>query len=160
MARRRLNKKVALMGTAVSLLLVMAAVFVILRLNRDPAPFIADGDAAWAARDYPRAREHYARAYGFADTPELKVDLLFKLSEAYREMDQWDKVLACWETIVTTDLGNVKAHLGRLRYFYTLADSLGAGRGASEYWQEVLSHATKTMTVVENAGLLRAPRAQ
>lgn len=160
MARRRLNKKVALMGTAVSLLLVMAAVFVILRLNRDPAPFIADGDAAWAVRDYPKAREHYARAYGFADTPELKVDLLFKLSEAYREMDLWDKVLACWETIVTTDLGNVKAHLGRLRYFYTLADSLGAGRGASEYWQEVLSHATKTMAVVENAGLLRAPRAQ
>ncbi|MEN6578778.1 MAG: tetratricopeptide repeat protein [Phycisphaerales bacterium] len=161
MARRRLNKKVALMGTAVSLLLVMAAVFVILRLNRDPAPFIADGDTAWAAHDYPRARENYARAYGFADTPEMKVDLLFKLSEVYREMDQWDKVLACWETVVTTDLANVKAHLGRLKYFSILADSLGsAGRSTSEYWQEVLSRATKTIAVVENAGLLNANRAE
>jgi tetratricopeptide (TPR) repeat protein len=159
MARRRLNKKVALLGTAVSLLLVLAAVFVLLRLNRDPAPFIADGDAAWSACDYPSARENYSRAYGFADTPEMKVDLLFKLSEVYRETDQWDKVLACWETIVTTDLGNVKAHLGRLKYFYILADSLGvAGRSTSEYWQEVLSHARKTLDVVEAAGLLNAKR--
>lgn len=160
MARRRLNKKVALLGAAVSLLLVLAAVFVILRLNRDPAPFIADGDAAWSACDYPSARENYSRAYGFADTPQMKVDLLFKLSEVYRETDQWDKVLACWETIVTTDLGNVKAHLGRLKYFYILADSLGsAGRGTSEYWQEVLSHAKKTLDVVEAAGLANAKRA-
>ncbi len=161
MARRRLNKKVALMGTAVSLLLVMAAVFVFLRLNRDPAPFIADGDAAWAAQDYPRARENYARAYGFADTPEMKVDLLFKLSEVYRQLNQWDKVLACWEMVVTTDLRNVKAHLGRLHYSYILADSLGvAGRGTSDYWEEVLSRVRTTLGVIENAGLLSATRAE
>jgi len=147
------------MGTAVSLLLVMAAVFVILRLNRDPAPFIADGDAAWAARDYESARENYSRAYNFADTPEMKVDLLFKLCDVYRETNQWDKVLACWDTIVTTDLGNVKAHLGRLKYFYILADSLGvAGRSTSGYWEEILSRARKAMSVVETAGLSSARR--
>ncbi|HNS19485.1 MAG TPA: tetratricopeptide repeat protein [Sedimentisphaerales bacterium] len=160
MARRRLNKKVALLGTAVSLLLVMAAVFVLLRLNRDPGPFIADGEAAWAARDYPKARENYARAYGYADTPEMKVDLLFRLSEVYRQLDQWDRVLACWEMVVTTDLSNVKAHLGRLAYFYTLADSLGpTGRSTSEYWEEVLSHVRTAIDVVEDAGLMSAKRA-
>jgi len=161
MARRRLNKKVALMGTTVLLLLVMAAVFVILRLNRDPAPLIADGDAAWAAKDYPTARENYGRAYALVDAPEMKVDLLFKLSEVYRELGQWDKVLACWETIVTTDPQNVKAHLGRLKYVYILADSLGnAGRSVSGYWEDVLTQARKTLDAVENAGLLNAERSQ
>lgn len=161
MARRRLNKKVALMGTTVLLLLVMAAVFVILRLNRDPAPLIADGDAAWAAKDYPVARDNYGRAYALVDAPEMKVDLLFKLSEVYREMGQWDKVLACWETVVTTDPQNVKAHLGRLKYAYILADSLGnAGRIVSGYWEDVLAQARKTLDAVENAGLLNAGRAQ
>jgi tetratricopeptide (TPR) repeat protein len=161
MARRRLNKKVALMGTTVLLLLVMMVMFVFLRLNRDPAPLIADGDAAWAAKNYPAARENYARAYALVESPEMKVDLLFKLSEAYREMAQWDKVLGCWEAVVTTDPQNVKAHLGRLKYAYILADSLGiAGRSVSGYWEEVLTHARKTLDVVKAAGLLDAARAQ
>lgn len=161
MARRRLNKKVALLGTAVLLLLVLAAVFVIVRLNRDPSPFIADGDAAWAAKDYPRARENYERAYGLADSPELKVDLLFKRADVYREMGQWDRVLGCWEAIVTTDPQNVRAHLGRLKYVYITADSLGrAGRSLSGYWEEALSQARKAMEVVTDAGLLDAARAE
>ena len=57
--RRRLNKKVALLGTTVLLLFALAAVGVILRLNRSPAPYVADGDAAWAARDYQTARDNY-----------------------------------------------------------------------------------------------------
>lgn len=161
MARRRLNKKVALMGGTVFLLLAMMAVFVILRLNRDPAPLIADGDAAWAAKDYPTARENYGRAYALVAAPERKVDLLFKLSDVYRELGQWDRVLACWETIVTTDPQNVKAHLGRLKYAYILADSLGtAGRGVSTYWDEVLTQARKALRVVEEAGLLDAGRGE
>ncbi len=89
------------------------------------------------------------------------MDLLFKLSDVYRETGQWDKVLACWETIVTTDPQNVKAHLGRLKYAYILADSLGsAGRGVSVYWEEVLTQARKTLHVVEDAGLLNAKRAE
>jgi tetratricopeptide (TPR) repeat protein len=161
MARRRLNKKIALMGTTVLLLLVMMAVFIFFRLNRDPAPLIVDGDAAWAAKDYPAARENYARAYALVESPEMKVDLLFKLSEAYREMGQWDKVLACWDLVVTTDPQNVRAHLGRLKYAYILADSLGsAGRSVSGYWEEVLTQGRKTLDVVKDADLLAAGRAE
>jgi hypothetical protein len=46
MARRRLNKKVALIGSTVFLLCAMGAVVVILKLSCNPAQFIADGDAA------------------------------------------------------------------------------------------------------------------
>lgn len=161
MARRRLNKKVALMGTTVLLLLVMMVVFVFLRLNRDPAPLIADGDAAWAAKDYKTARENYEKAYGLVDSPEMRIELLFKRADIYRELGLWDKVQGCWEAIVTIDPQNVKAHLGRLKYSYILVDSLGVvGRSVSGYWEEVLTQARKTLNVIETAGLLEAARVE
>ncbi|MHC4666245.1 MAG: hypothetical protein ACYS9T_09870, partial [Planctomycetota bacterium] len=46
MARKRLNKKVALVGSFVFLLLVVAAIGVILYLSRDPEKSIKEGDAA------------------------------------------------------------------------------------------------------------------
>ncbi len=161
MPRRRVNKKVALIGSTVFLLLALAAVVVILRLNRDPAPFIADGDAAWAAQDYKTARDNYAKAYNLTRSSEDRVELLFKLGAAYREMDQWDNVVRCWLQILTADPQNVTARLGRLKYSYILADSLGtAGRSVSGYWEEVLSEAGKTLEIARDAGLLDEARAQ
>ncbi len=161
MPRRRLNKKVALIGSTVFLLLALAAVVVILRLNRDPAPFIADGDAAWAAQDYKTARENYARAYALTQSTESRIDLLFKVADAYREMGEWDKVVGCWGQVITADPQNVKARLGRLKHSYILADSLGAaGRGDSGYWEHVLSEADKAFEVIQDAGLLDEARAQ
>ncbi len=155
MARRRLNKKVALIGSTVFLLLVMVAVVVILRLNRDPAPFIADGDAAWAAQDYETARENYARAYGLTDSATGKIELLFKLADVHTRTNQWDKVLQCWGMIATSDPQNVKARLGQLKYSYVLADSLGnAGRSMSDFWDQVLTQARDAFKVIERAGLL------
>jgi len=152
--RRRLNKKVALLGTTVFLVFALAAVMVILRLNRNPASYIADGDAAWAARDYKTAGESYRRAYGLIKSSEGKIELLFKLAEAYRELGQWDRVLGCWGQVVTSDPQNVKARLGRLKYCYIQADGLGdAGRSISQYWEEVSSQARKAMEVIDRANL-------
>ena len=152
--RRRLNKKVALLGTTVLLLFALAAVCVILRLNRNPAPLIADGDAAWVAHDYQTARENYTRAYGLTRSSEGKIDLLFKLADVYRELDQWDRVLGCWGQVVTSDPQNVKARLGQLKHAYLLADGLGsAGRSMSGYWEEVLSQARKATELIEKSGL-------
>ena len=161
MARRRLNKKVALIGSTVFLLLAMAAVGVILRLNRNPGPLIADGDAAMAAKDYESARRNYARAYGLTRSPQGKIELLFKLADVYKETNQWDRVLACWRDIVVSEPQNVKARLGQLKYCYILADSLGnAGRGMSDYWNEVLSETKETIKVIQDAGLLAEEKAK
>jgi tetratricopeptide (TPR) repeat protein len=152
--RRRLNKKVALLGTTVLLLSALAAVCLILRLNRDPAPLIADGDAARAAHDYQTARESYTRAYGLMRSSEGKIDLLFKLADVYRELNQWDRVLGCWGQVLTSEPQNVKARLGQLKYAYLLADGIGdAGRSVSEYWEDVLSQARKTTELIEKSGL-------
>lgn len=149
------------MGTTVLLLFALGAVFVILHLTRDPGTYSADGDAAWAARDYKTAADSYRRAYGLTRSGEGKIDLLFKLVEVYRQMDQWDKALGCWNAVVTADPQNVRARLGQLKYSYILADGLGhAGRSMSSYWEEVLSQAKKMAEIVEKADLANDQRAK
>jgi tetratricopeptide (TPR) repeat protein len=163
MARRRLNKKVALLGSAVFLLLALLAVLVILRLNRSPAPYIADGDAAWAAGDYEAARDNYKKAYGLTPPQDVegRVALVFKLADVYQQLEQWPNLLQCWDVIITTDPQNVKARLAKLKYSYVLADSLGgAGRGASQSWDDVHTQAGETIKTVEEAGRLSDPESQ
>jgi len=161
MARKRLNKKVALIGSTVLLLATMGAVVVMLRLSRDPAQFIADGDAAWAAKEYDAARRNYGRAYGYSRSPEEKIDLLFKLADVHREMEQWRKVLMCWEQVITSDPENLGARLGRLKYRYMSADSLsGMGEGVSAHWKEILSQTTGLIELASDRDLLAEPKAR
>lgn len=159
MARRRLNKKVALMGSTVFLILAMLGVLVILRLTRDPAQFIADGDAAWAARDYEAARRNYLEALNRTPASEDQIDLYFKLAEVYRVTDDWRRVLACWEQVITSDPANIRARLARLKYAYIMADSLsGVGQSVGAYWEDVASQAAGLLPMAREAGLLEAER--
>ncbi|MBN1509064.1 MAG: hypothetical protein JW955_19610 [Sedimentisphaerales bacterium] len=161
MARRRLNKKVALIGTAVFVLGAMLAVVVILRLTRDPAQFIADGDAAWAAKDYESARRNYAKAFESSDSLDQKVDLLFKLSDVYQATGDWLRVLGCWEQIITSDPKDLPARLARLKYAYVQASSLSdVGQSVGGYWNEVSSQATELIDLAESTGLLEKEKAQ
>jgi len=92
MAKKRLNKKVALIGSAIFIFLVLAAIGVILYLSRDPEPFIKDGDAAVKAareaideqikgEEYNRAERNYHKARSLAKTDALRINVLFKLAE-------------------------------------------------------------------------------
>ena len=100
MAKRRLNKKVALIGSAVFVLLAMAAIGVFLHLSRDPEKFIEDGDAAMKAADeaideqikaewYEKAERSYQKAHSLAKDDLLRIKMLFKLADIYIKTDQW-----------------------------------------------------------------------
>jgi len=161
MARRRLNKKVALIGSAVFIMLALAAVVVILRLTRDPAQFVADGDAAWAAEDYEAARRNYAQALGLTLASEDKLELYFKLADVFQATDDWPRVLGCWGQIVTSDPQNLRARLGQLKYFYIMADSLSSvGQNVSAYWKDVSSQATELIEIAEQGGLMKESKAE
>jgi len=66
MANRRLNKKVALIGTVIFVVLALGAILVILQLSGDPQEFIKDAEAALqAARqetDEQIKQQNYDRA--------------------------------------------------------------------------------------------------
>ncbi len=155
MAKKRLNKKVALVGSVIFVVLAVAFIWLFLYWGRNPEPFIRDGDAAVKAADeavddqikaeeYKKAERNYQRARSRAKTDSLKIEMLFKLVDVYLETDKWNYVLGCWNKIIQLDPKNVKARFGRLKYFYIMADN-----GARGYWQEVASQASEFIEVAD-----------
>lgn len=162
MARKRLNKKVALIGSVIFVFLTLGAILLFLYLSRDPEKFIKNGDASLMAareatdkqikeKEYKRAEYSYHKARILAKTDSLKIEMLFKLVDMYMETDQWRNVLGCWNMIVQIDPKNIKARFGRLQYVYIMAD--GAMNQVWQ-WQEVESQTSEFIEVVENMGLL------
>jgi len=157
MAKKRLNKKVALIGSAVFVLLVLITVAAILYFSRDPQKFINDGDLALqSAREatdektkelqYKQAELDYRTAIGLAKNDSLKIDVFFKLVDLYSDAGEWRKVIACWNGIIQLDERNLKARYGRLEYFYIMASN-GVGRS----WQDVASQATEFIDSIEGS---------
>jgi len=161
MAKKRLNKKVALIGSIVFLLFVLAIIVVFFHLDRDPDKFIKDGDAAWLAKDYKKAQRDYLKAHRFAKTGSLRKEILFKLADVYIQTGQWPKVRGCWEQIINIDPENIEARLGRLKYIYIVADNYASvGRNVSGAWQEVQSQTAELIEVIEDKGLLMSDKAE
>ncbi len=161
MAKRRLNKKVALIGSVVFVFFVLGAILLFLYLSQNPEKFIKDGDAAVKAahkaideqikeQEYKRAERSYYKASALAKTDVLKIEMLFKLVDVYVETDQWRKVLGCWNKIIQIDPKNIKARFGRLKYVYIMADSTV---NQVWQWQEVESQASEFIEVAESMGL-------
>ena len=131
MMNRRLNKKVALIGSGVLMLVLLAVIVVVFQLGQDPQELILEAEAALqAARqatDEQEKQEHYKRAehtlrraYGAAGSNTLQKDVLSKMAEMYLETGQWNYVLGCWEQIIKLDPSNAKARYGRLKYLYII----------------------------------------
>ena len=168
MANRRLNKKVALIGTVIFVIVALGAILAILQLSRDPAELIKDAEASLKAarqatdeqikqQNYDRAQSSFRSAYAGAKTDPLREEVLFKMVDMYLEIKEWPSVLGCWDEIIRIDPNNVKARYGRLKYFYIWADSsthLMSVGNAGRIWQEVHKQASEFLKVAENAELL------
>ncbi len=155
MAKKRLNKKVALIGSAVFILAAVLIIGMFLYLSRDPQKFIQDGDAAFeAARSvtdtnqfeelYKEAQRNYAKAYGLAKTDELKIETLYKMADLGIAADKWRDTLGCWSQIVKIDKNQLIARYRRLKYLYLIAlESPGM------VWQEVASQANDFIDIIQ-----------
>ncbi len=159
MARRKLNKKVAIIGSLIFALGVLVAIGVFLYLSRDPEKFIKDGDAALLAGKYEEAAISYNRARVRVKSDSLRIELLFKIADAYINIDKWDNILGCWNTVIQIDPKNIKARLSRLSYLYIMAKSVVGFTGGGP-WQEIASQASELMEVAEAKGLLNEKTAR
>ncbi len=148
MARRRLNKKVAIISGIVFVFLAVSIMGFFFYRSRDPSRFIADGDKAMETKDYDSAAKSYTKALGRARADSLKLEVLFKLADGYLQTNDWGHVLGCWERIVQIDPGNAQARLENLRYFYAIADS-----GINTYWQNVETQVTEFLNKVDKSVL-------
>lgn len=155
MAKKRLNKKVALIGSAVFVVAAVLMIGIFLYLSRDPQKFIQDGlanvAAARQATDpnqreelYKEAERNYTKAYGLAKTDELKVDILYHAIEVYIATDKWRETVSSWAQIVRLDPKDIKARYARLKYFYRVAQE-----NPGLVWQEVASQAQDFIDIIE-----------
>jgi len=159
--RKRLNKKVALIGAMVLLVLVVLTVLVVSYLNRDPKRFMDDADVAFAAGDYDGARRNLSRAFDLIKDPKVRVDLLFKLAQVYTRTDVWPKVMGYWERIVQEDPQNIKARLALLETRYLQADSrVRVGSTDTGVWKDVEARANDLLGIVTQAGVAGQDKAQ
>jgi len=165
MAKKRLNKKVALVGSAVLAIVMVILILVILHKTQSPEKFIKEGDAALRAanettdkvikmQEYQRAERNYHRVRVRAKDDSLKIEALFKLvdlyiqRDRYAETDQWRYVLGCLNQIVNVDPRNAKARFGELKYLYIIADS-----GINQVWQDVRDKASEFIEVAKNTDM-------
>ncbi|RKY93276.1 MAG: hypothetical protein DRQ06_06995, partial [Candidatus Hydrothermota bacterium] len=149
MAKRRLNKKVALIGSAILVLVVVGAIWVILSLSKDPQKSLAEAETALLEKDYDKAISRYMEAFGRAKTNELREEILLKLVDVSIEAGRWEKLVRYWSSVITINPRSAKARFGRLKYLYIVAEG-GSGR----VWQQVRKDATEFLDVAEKEGLL------
>jgi tetratricopeptide (TPR) repeat protein len=160
MSKRRLNKKVALIGSTVIVILPVLVILLIFYLGQNPEEYIKDGDealkAARAAADeqtkeenYSLAARSYRGAYSRAKTDTLRDEVLSKLLDVYIETNDWPFILGCWDEMIKVNPENMKARYGKLMYFYVLADS-----GSSGAWQEIYDQAGEFLKMSEDLNLL------
>lgn len=151
MAKKRLNKRVALMGSTILVVFLLGVVVVVLRFSKDPLKFLADAEVALAQYDYQGTERNYGQAYGSAKDDDLKIEILFKISELHLIDDKvhehepdWRKALGCWNTVINIDPKNIEARMALLKYFYEIGDSGNPG-----VWQMVESTAAELAQVID-----------
>ena len=166
MAKKRLNKKVALIGSAVFALLLMVAIVWVLYVSRDPDKFIGDAEiAARTARETsdPNERENaintairfYGKAYGRIKTDPEKVEILFKLADLHLLVEDWRNALGCWVAITDIQSDDVAARFARLKYYETLADSYSqTGAIAPTLWKQIAEQTNEFIELAEKMDLM------
>ncbi|MBN1804098.1 MAG: tetratricopeptide repeat protein [Sedimentisphaerales bacterium] len=162
MTNRRLNKKVALVGSVIFIGFVLGAILVILKLSGDPQELIKDAEVALQAarqatdekvrqQNYDRAESSLRGAYSKAKTNSLRKEVLFKMVDMYLDVEdtEWPFILGSWNEIIRVDPNNAEARFGLLKYFYIMADN-----GFSGLWQEVHKQASEFIEVVKDSDIL------
>ncbi len=137
---KRLNKKVAIIGSLVLAMLIVVVMVVILKLSRDPQKYIVDAQAALALPepDYKAAERAYGRAFAYTEDVDSKIDILFKMAKMYLEDNEWPKAGGCWNRIINYDTKNLEARRALLDYSYQVAEA-----GSWAVWKDVESNVSE-----------------
>ena len=144
MAKKRLNKKVAIIGSILVMFAILVAIGGILYISRDPEKYLKDGEIAIAQKDYEKGTHDLLKARSLTKDDDFKVMVLFKLADAYMEMGRWNNVMGCWNEIVRIKSDNVQARLNRLNYLYIMANA-----GSSTLWKEVGDQTSELLEKIE-----------
>ena len=100
---KKINKKVAIIGSIFFVLVALGIIFILLHFLQGPEKYIADGDAILQQAEstqnaderlkkYDEAVRCYMKAKSRAKTDEQKVALLEKAASVYFKAGDWQKI--------------------------------------------------------------------
>jgi tetratricopeptide (TPR) repeat protein len=149
-AKKKLNKKVAIIGTLALALLLVVFLVVLLSVTRNPTQYATKGDTAVAKGDYIEAKRCYGTAYERYKELDKKNEMLFKLAEVHKITGDWDKARGCWNKIAVADKTNVPAREYMLNFYYDYCDS---GGFSGNVWNNVVTTAGELIALKPSAEL-------
>jgi tetratricopeptide (TPR) repeat protein len=154
---KRLNKKVALIGTAVFLVMFVVALIVVQEKDilTSRAKLIEDGDVAMAKQDYETAKIKYLRARSRAEDDRVRLVALHKLVDLYLETEDWPPLNGVWREILTIEPDNLAVRYAQLKFLYIVADS-----GTVRLWQDIEKETSDFLEIIERDGLLNEDTAK
>ncbi len=154
---KRLNKKVALIGTVVFLMLFVLLLIVAQQKDifTSQAKLIEDGDVAMAEGDYKTAATKYNRAKGRAKDDQVRLAAMDKLVNLYLEMEDWPPLRGTWGDILKIKPDNLPVRYAQLKYLYIIADT-----GTFQLWQDVEKQASDFLEIIEREGMINEDTAQ
>lgn len=148
MAMRRLNKKVALVGSAVLVVMTISAILIILRMSTSPKEALAEAERARSEKDYSRAIDLYNQAYERTKSRAQREEILLTIVDVFIEADDWKQIIGVWGRAITENAKSAKARFGRLKYLCIIAES-----GNSRIWQQVQKDATEFLEMAKGEGM-------
>jgi len=145
MARKRLNKKVLIVGLLFLAILAAGAIVVMLDKIGSAEKFEKFGQEAWAKKDYEKASRYYLKAISRSDTDSGKIELYFKLADLFIESNEWPRPVGCWNKIISIDNKNIMARKRLLDFFYQVVDT-----PTTANWNEIMSHSNSLLELNES----------
>lgn len=150
MAKKKLNKKIAIIGSLVVVLLLGISAVVLLTVTRNPGKYMAMGDDAMAKKEYNDAKRYYGQAYKYSKDQDSRNEVLFKLAEVFQNTDEWDKAVGCWNKIAVANKSDITSREKLLKYYYDYCDSAGF---TGNVWNNVITTAGDLISLKPSAEL-------
>ncbi len=154
MAKKRINKKVALIGSVLLLLMLLGAIVVILKMTKDPDKLVAYAKQETQNEDYEQAIRYYAQALNaVSGEPEREMEIL-RLIEEFHKIDNeqhpydWDKLRGTWNRMINIDPSYIPARKSLMDFFYRVADN-----GSGNVWKMVENNANEIIDIYEKKGV-------
>lgn len=153
MARKKLNKKVALIAALIGGILILGVGLLAVRhfVGRDPQSNYEKYQRALQAGDYKKAETFLGKAYAYGKTDKWKIERLFELAQLHLTHNEqhradWPKAIRCWNTVLNIDPKNQDARRELMRYFYRAADS-----GSITLWKNVHEQSSELLKLIQEA---------
>ena len=151
---KKLNKKVAIIGLTLLVLMIAAGggLLTYRQIRRNPNRALKLAHQALEAGDYKEAETQLGRAYAFGKTDGDKIERLFELADLHlihndeHEAD-WPKVMGCWNKIITIAPQNIVARQKLLDFYYQAANA-----GDVRAWKTVEENTTELIDILGAQG--------